>query len=100
MRQSWEYTQKNIHYSKCKLNNKNKFSYTQKNIHYSKCKLNNKNKLDLIVLLILRLLSTSTDYKNLAMQDHDENLKELLGKKKKDLPSLMVSFPFKVHSPC
>jgi hypothetical protein len=100
MRQSWEYTQKNIHYSKCKLNNKNKFSYTQKNIHYSKCKLNNKNKLDLIVLLILRLLSTSTDYKNLAMQDHDENLKELLGKKKEDLPSLMVSFPFKVHSPC
>jgi hypothetical protein len=83
MRQSWEYTQKNIHYSKCKLNNKNKFSYTQKNIHYSKCKLNNKNKLDLIVLLILRLLSTSTNYKNLTMQDHDKNLKELLGKKKR-----------------
>ena len=65
MRQSWE--------------------YTQKNIHYSKCKLNNKNKLDLIVLLILRLLST-TNYKNLAMQDHDENLKELLGKKQKRSP--------------
>jgi hypothetical protein len=52
-----------------------------KNIHYSKCKLKNKNKSNLIVLSILRLQSPSTNYKSSTMQGHDENIKQLLRKR-------------------
>lgn len=53
----------------------------QKDILYSKHKLNNKNKLDLTILLILRLSFPSTNYESLATQGYDENSKEKLEKR-------------------
>jgi hypothetical protein len=78
MRQSWKYIHKNIHYSKCKLKNKNKLNFT--------------------VLLIPRLLSPLTNYKSTATEGHYENLKQLLWKmEERDVPSVLFFSPFKVH---